>query len=104
MPATPYGPGGATLTLVNALIRLPEFLLGMAAGLAFAEGRRPNLDVRLPVALPVLLVPAHQSRLGVCRGVSFCFYLVHELVIVKCCPLHLRPGCGRRRSLWPARC
>ncbi len=42
---------------VNPLIRLAEFMLGMAARLAFAEGWRPNLDVRLAVALPVLLCP-----------------------------------------------
>ena len=119
-----YGPGGAPLAFVNPLIRLPEFMLGMAAGLAFAEGWRPNIDVRLPVGILVLLclvdgllhlpkplmdpvlasvfvaivvasagsdVAGTRSRLTI-RGlvyageVSFCFYLVHELVIVDAAP------------------
>lgn len=124
----------AALAFVNPLIRLPEFMLGMGAGLAFAEGWRPNLKVRLPVALLVLLclvagllhlpkplmdpvlapifvaivvafagsdVAGERGRLTrrglVYAGeVSFCFYLVHELVIVNVAPLHLRPGCGGR--------
>jgi peptidoglycan/LPS O-acetylase OafA/YrhL len=115
---------GAALAFVNPLIRLPEFTLGMAAGLAFAEGWRPNLDVRLPVALLVLLclvagllhlpeplmdpvlapifvaivVAFAGSDVAGERGwltrrgleyageVSFCFYLVHELVIVNVAP------------------
>jgi peptidoglycan/LPS O-acetylase OafA/YrhL len=122
--ATVYGPGGATLALVNPLIRLPEFMLGMAAGLAFAEGWRPRIDVRLPVAILVLLYLAGgllhlpkpmmdpvlapvfvaivvasaasdaagtrsllTSRALVYAGeVSFCFYLVHELVIINVAP------------------
>lgn len=50
-----YGSGGAALAFVKPLIRLPEFMLGMAPRLAFAEGWRPSLDVRLPVARPVPL-------------------------------------------------
>ncbi len=122
--ATSLGPQGATLAFVNPLIRLPEFMLGMAAGLAFAKGWRPNIDVRLPVALLVLLYLAGgllhlpkpmmdpvlaavfvaivvasagsdvagrrswlTSRGFVYAGeVSFCFYLVHELVIVNVVP------------------
>lgn len=122
--ATLYGPGGATLAFVNPLIRLPEFMLGMAAGLAFAEGWRPNIDIRTPVAILVLLYLAGgllhlpkpmmdpvlapvfvaivvasagadiagrrswlTSRGLVYAGeVSFCFYLVHELVIVNVTP------------------
>jgi peptidoglycan/LPS O-acetylase OafA/YrhL len=122
--ATSYGVDGATLALVNPLIRLPEFMLGMAAGLAFSNGWRPKIDTRLPVAILVLLylaggllhlpkpimdpvlAPAFvaivlatasadvagtrswlTSRGLVYAGeVSFCFYLVHELMIVNIAP------------------
>jgi len=122
--ATCYSPGGATLAFVNPLIRLPEFMLGMAAGLAFAQGWRPNIDVRLPAAIlallylaggllhlpkpmmdPVLapvfvavLVASAGSDVAGTRSwltrpglvyageVSFCFYLVHELVIINAAP------------------
>lgn len=128
--ATCYSPGGATVAFVNPLIRLPEFMLGMAAGLAFAEGWRPNIDVRLTLAILVLLylgggllhlpkptmdpvlapvfvaivVASASSDVAGTRSwltsrglvyageASFCFYLVHELVIINLAPYISGPG------------
>ena len=108
------------LVYTNPLIRLPEFLLGMAAAVAFVDGWRPRITMRAAtIALlgtatlmaavhapgPLLDVVAPPIFLAIVAGaatsdiqatpgwlahpwlvyagqVSFCFYLVHELVIV----------------------
>ena len=108
------------LVYTDPLIRLPEFLLGMAAGIAFAEGWRPRISLRNAVAalaglyvvlclvqapgplldavtpllfVAIVLAAATDDLIGaqgwlshpwlVYAGqVSFCFYLVHEIVII----------------------
>ena len=88
---------------------------GRAPRAALSVGGLPHLPKPLmdPVLAPVFVaivaasagsdVAGTRSRLT-SRGlvyageISFCFYLVHGLVIVKCCPLHLRPGCSGRQS------
>jgi peptidoglycan/LPS O-acetylase OafA/YrhL len=104
----------------NPLVRLPEFLLGMAAGVAFMDGWRPKVAMRaalgalgviyllavlvhlpqtmmdavVPLDFVAIILAAAAADISGARGwlasrpllyagqVSFCFYLVHELVIV----------------------
>ncbi len=113
-------PAWGNIITTNPLLRLPEFMLGMAVGLAFRQGWRPRIDLRVAlgalvaiyvVALAVHLPDAYMdpilpldfvaiilaaatldlsgsrswltSRWMIYAGqVSFCFYLVHERVIV----------------------
>ena len=108
------------LVYTDPLIRLPEFLLGMAAGIAFADGWRPQiklasavatflvfyvvlclvqapgpmLDAFSPLVFVAIVVAAASADVAGVKSwlshpwlvyageVSFCFYLVHEIVIV----------------------
>jgi peptidoglycan/LPS O-acetylase OafA/YrhL len=115
-----HGAGARDFVFVNPLMRLPEFTLGMAAGVAFSEGWRltfrlraplvtlvvlctavvalrlpaPMMDALLPLGFVAIVVVSASADAAGVRGwlthrylvyagqVSYCFYLVHEMVIV----------------------
>ena len=90
----PLGATGENIVYINPLIRLPEFLVGVALGIVVVRGWRPHVPLWLAVAVLVAGAAVPHHWFGLHYVGDYCVLPGFALLIASCVGTDLRSARG----------